>query len=547
MKSFFTGILTSVLIFSCFAIGYAQQNATENNSFTPNERPKLVVGIVIDQMRYEYLPRYWDKFGEGGFKRLVNNGYLFTNSHYNYFPTYTGPGHASIYTGTTPSVHGIVGNSWYNRILDENIYCVSDSTVRMVGGSGEEGRMSPEHLIGTTVTDELKKAIPEAKVIAVSIKDRAAVLPGGHLADGAFWYNYSSGNFITSTWYMQTLPSWLKAFNNKNLPQKYSQQVWKPLLPLNAYTESNIDSSPYESAFEGEDAPVFPHEMNGSLERIITSPFGNELVAELAKAAVKGTNLGEDEATDFLAVSFSSTDYVGHRFGPNSIEVEDTYLRLDNVIAGLLTFLDEQVGKGNYLLFLTSDHGAVQVPASLIDRHLPGGYFNSEMVVDSLRGYLKTQYGDENWIVEYENQQVYLNRELIKKKDIYLELLQVDVAQFLRRFDGVAATNTAYNFATIGYSEGLPETYQNGFYYGRSGDVYIQLKRGWLDSSYRKGTSHGSPYNYDTHVPLIFYGWRIPNGMTDNKTVIPQIAPTVAHMLHIQFPSGATNKLLEFK
>ncbi len=546
MKYFHSAAITSIIICWYTAFCFGQQKEVET-AFTPNERPKLVVGIVVDQMRYEYLPRFWDKFGEGGFKRLVQNGYLFTNNYYNYFPTYTGPGHASIYTGTTPSVHGIVGNGWYNRALNEDVYCVSDSTVRMVGGSGRAGRMSPEKLISTTVTDELKKAVPGAKVISVSIKDRSAVLPGGHLADGAFWYNYNSGNFITSTWYMEELPSWLKAFNKKNLPQKYSQKIWRPLLPLEEYTESNIDSSPYEAAFSGEAAPVFPHEMNGSLERIITSPFGNTLVAQLAKAAVKGVNLGADEATDFLAVSFSSTDYVGHRFGPNSIEVADTYLRLDYVIAELLTFLDKQVGEGNYLLFLTADHGAVQVPASLMDRHLPGGYFNSEMAIDSLKGYLKNRYGDENWIVGYKNQQVYLNRELVKKKDIYLELLQVEAAQFLRRFDGVAATNTAYNFAMVGYSEGLAEIYQNGFYYGRSGDVYIQLKPGWLDSNYRKGTSHGSPYNYDTHVPLIFYGWHIPKGMTDNKTVIPQIAPTVAQMLHIQFPSGATNKLLEFE
>lgn len=519
----------------------------QTKDFTPDNRPKLVVGIVVDQMRYEYIPRFWDKFGEGGFKRLVNSGYLFKNAHYNYFPTYTGPGHASVYTGTTPAHHGIVGNEWYSRSLRDDVYCVADTTVRMVGGTGEAGQMSPANLLSTTITDEVKKGIDGSKVIAVSIKDRASVLPGGHLADGAFWYNYDTGEFISSTWYMQNLPGWLQTFNDRDLPQQYSQQVWKTLLPIDEYTESNADDSPYEGAFEGESAPVFPHEMNGSLSRIITSPYGNILVKELAKAAVNGASLGADEATDFLAVSFSSTDYVGHRFGPNSIEVADTYLKLDKALADLLSFLDEKVGKGNYLVFLTADHGAVQNPGSLAARGLPGGYFNSDEAMDSLQIFLQNKYGEGEWVLEYENQQVYLNRDLIEKEGLYLELVELRVGQFLKQFEGVVTTNTGYNYATISYSGNLDATYQKGYHPKRSGDVYIQLKPGWLDSSRRTGTSHGSPYNYDTHVPLIFYGWHIPAGRSKEMVVIPQAAPTVAEMLNIQFPSAATTHLLEFK
>jgi len=519
----------------------------QDAAFTPDNRPKLVVGIVIDQMRYEYIPRFWDKFEDGGFKRLVNQGYLFKNMHYNYFPTYTAPGHASIYTGTTPAVHGIVGNNWYSRKLSQSIYCVDDSTVSTVGGAGGAGHMSPENLLSTTITDEFKKAVEGGRVIAVSVKDRASVLPGGHLADGAFWYDSDTGNFISSTWYMKKLPQWLQIFNKRNLPQKYSRQQWETLLPLDQYTKSNADNSPYEGVFEGESAPVFPHKMDSSLSRIITSPFGNKLVAELTKAAVSGADLGSGDAPDFLTISFSSTDYIGHRFGPNSIEVADTYLRLDRTLADLLTFLDQQVGKGNYLLFLTADHGAVQNPASLADRGLPGGYFDRQTAIDSLKGFLQEKYGEGEWVLDYKNQQVYLNRDLIDKKDLYLELVQLRAGQFLKRFEGISTTNTSYNFATVDYSEGLEHIYQNGFHYNRSGDVYIQLKPGWLDTSYKKGTSHGSPYNYGTHVPLIFYGWHISPGRSKEKVVIPQIAPTVADMLNIQFPSGATTKLLEFK
>lgn len=531
-----------ILLFLISSVGKAQ-----NTSFNPADRPKLVVGVVIDQMRYEYLTRFWDKFGDGGFKRLVNQGHLFTNAHYNYFPTYTGPGHASIYTGTTPATHGIVGNEWYSRKIDQDLYCVADPNVRMVGGSGKAGRRSPRNLLSTTITDEVKKAVAGSKVYGISIKDRASILPAGHLADGAFWYNYDTGNFITSTWYMQRIPAWLKTFNDKNWPQQFSQKVWKSLLPIQEYTESNIDNSRYEAAFKGESGPVFPHSMGGSLSRIITSPYGNTLIAKLAKATVKGAGLGVDQQTDFLTVSFSSTDYVGHRFGPRSIEVADTYLRLDKTLAGLLTFLDQQVGKGNYLLFLTADHGAVQVPASLMDRNLPGGYFNSEVVIDSLKTFLHQRYGKGDWVIDYENQQVYLNHELIDKKGKYLELIQLRSAQFLKQFEGVSSTNTAYNYATVSYASGLDALYQNGFNYNRSGDVYIQLKPGWLDSSSHKGTSHGSPYNYDTHVPVIFYGWHIEPDVTDEKIVIPQIAPTIADMLNVQFPSGATTNLLDLE
>lgn len=539
-----------LLLFSILLIGlpaYGQQLSGNKKAFKPNNRPKLVIGIVVDQMRYDFLLQYWDKFGEDGFKRLVNEGFLFTNHHYNYFPTYTAPGHASIYTGATPSMHGIIGNSWYSRKIGDDLFCIADSTVETVGSSIDQ-KGSPVHLLTTTVTDELKKNLSQAKVISISIKGRSAILSGGHLADGAFWYDDDkTGDFITSSWYMNELPPWLKEFNEKNLSQKYSHQTWKSLLDLEDYIESNPDDSPYEIPFEGARKPTFPHHMAGSLERIRTSPFGNILLAELAKATVKGADLGGDKVPDFLAVSFSSTDYVGHRFGPNSIEVADTYLRLDRVLANLLKFLDKKVGKGNYLLFLTADHGAVEVPASLADRGLPGGYVNMGKIFGSLMEFIKNKYEKGQWVLEYENQQIYLNRKLARNKGVDIIQMQSDIAQFIRQFDGIVSTNTAHNFGTLKYSEGLAEMYQNGFYEKRSGDIYIQLKPGWIEGTSTKGTSHGSPYNYDTHVPLIFYGWHVPQGITSRKTVVTQIAPTLSNMLHLTFPSGSKASILKFK
>lgn len=529
----------------------AQENPENNETTLNNDGPKLVVGIVVDQMRYDYLPMYWDKFGEGGFKRLINQGYSFANNHYNYFPTYTGPGHAAIYTGTTPSVNGIVGNDWYDRSLGESVYVVSDTTVDPVGTDLDAGKMSPNNLWSTTVTDQLKLASPDSKVIAVSIKDRAAVLPGGHLADGAFWYEGEEGNFITSSWYRDALPDWVQSFNEEGLARKLSNKTWETLLAMDQYTESNPDDTPYEGAFGKEDAPVFPHKLSDytkdSYNIVKSSPFGNTLLEEFAKKAIAGEKLGTDNITDFLAVSFSSTDYVGHQFGPHSVELEDTYLRLDKDLADLFDYLDKKVGKGNYMVMLTADHGVVDVPAELMDKGLPGGYFDSDEAMAQLSDYLNAAYGDGKWVEHYINQQVYLNRELVEEQDVSLADMQKDAANFLRGLDGVQSTNTATNFEYKDYINGLQANYQNGFHYDRSGDVYIELKPGWLDSSYRTGTSHGSPYNYDTHVPLLFYGWNVPHGKTSQKTIITQIAPTISAMLNIDYPSGSKAKVLEFE
>ena len=540
------GIFLMLLMF--ISTGWAQETTSTESAA---DNPKLVVGIVVDQLRYDYIPLYWDKFEEDGFKRLVEQGFSFNNNHFNYFPTYTGPGHASVYTGATPSVNGIVGNAWYDRNIDRSMYVVSDSTVSPIGTDSDAGKMSPRNLLSTTVTDELKSASPESKVIAVSIKDRGAVLPAGHLGDAAYWYEGETGNFVSSSWYVSELPEWLRDFNDRELAKDFASRTWETLLPMDQYTESSADNRPYEGTFENEDAPVFPHNLGanrGDEYGIISStPFGNTLIAELAKSAIEGEDLGSGDVTDFLSVSFSSTDYVGHMYGPHSVELQDTYLRLDRNIAGLLDYLDQQVGKGNYLVMLTSDHGVVDVPQELIDKNLPGGYFDSDKAVDELEEFLKTEFGNEEWVEDYTNQQVYLDRNLVDENGLSLRVVQQKAADFLLQFEGVKSTNTAYNYQYERYNSGQEAMYQRGFLYDRSGDVFIQLKSGWLDSDYPTGTSHGSPYNYDTHVPLLFYGWNVPEGETSRKTAIPQIAPTISNMLNIPLPSGSEANILQFE
>lgn len=527
------------------------QNQSESKDYEPDNRPKLVVGIVVDQMRYEYIDRFWDDFGENGFKRMINEGFNFANHHFNYFPTYTGPGHAAIYTGATPSINGIVGNSWFDRKLGRNMYVVEDTSVATVGGSGEVGQMSPANLKSTTVSDVLKKVSKQSKVVAVSLKDRGAVLPAGHSGDMAFWYDSDQGSFVSSSWYLDEMPAWANSFNEDGAARNYSKSTWETLLPMDQYEESNADDSPYEGSFSWEERPVFPHELgkddSGTYWTITTSPFGNTLVKDFAKRAIDGEQLGQDAITDLLAISFSSTDYVGHQFGPHSVEVQDTYLRLDRDLADLFATLDEKVGQGNYTVFLTADHGAVDVPAELMDKGLPGGYVDSDAISKALTKFLADRYGNEEWIRALANQQVYLDRELAQQKGISLKQMQEEIAEFLLQFDGVLSTNTAYNFRNKNYASGLQAMYQNGFNYDRSGDVYMQLKPGWLVSSYRTGTSHGSPFSYDTHVPMLFFGWGIPHGHTYEKTVVTQLAPTLSTMLHIPLTNGTEAQPLEFE
>ncbi|MBF9252906.1 alkaline phosphatase family protein [Pontibacter sp. 172403-2] len=517
----------------------------------PLPRPKLVVGIVVDQMRYDYLFRYWNKYGNDGFKRLVTQGYNFKNNHYNYVPTYTGPGHASIYTGSIPALNGIIGNDWYNRQTGTTIYCVEDKTVQTVGSTSDAGQMSPANLLTTTITDELRLATNMgAKVIGVALKDRGSILPAGHLANAAYWFDSPTGNWITSTYYENELPAWVQTFNNRKLADKYLSQPWTTLLPIAEYTESTPDNEPWEGLFSGEKQPVFPHNLpalrGNDYELIRSVPVGNTLTKDFALAALEAENLGKGAQTDFLTVSFSSTDYVGHRFGPNSVEAEDVFLRLDKEIAELITAAEQQAGKGNVLFFLTADHGAAHVPAFLTANKVPAGVANGSIIRDSVDTYLDKVYGSGDWVERYINQQLYLNRNLIHSKKINTAEVQERVARYVMRFEAVASAITATALQTNNWSEGMMGRVENGYNPQRSGDVVVVLQPGWFEGgAHPTGTTHGSYSNYDTHVPLIWYGWKVQPGESSVKTETTDIAPTIASWLYIQEPSGSVGKPLQ--
>jgi predicted AlkP superfamily pyrophosphatase or phosphodiesterase len=513
-------------------------------------QPKLVIGIVCDQMRFDYVYRFWNKLGNDGFKRLLSQGYECRNTNYNYCPTYTGPGHASIYTGTTPAVHGIIANDWLDRDAGKSVYCVQDDNAKSVGTDAAGGKKSPRRMLSTTMGTQLRIATNNgSKVFGIALKDRAAILPAGHTANGAFWFDNTTGKFISSDFYMNALPAWLNTFNDRKLAQQYLTQSWTTLLPIDQYTESLPDDSPYEGKYVGENAPVFPHDIpklmdaNGKLDMIKAVPGGNTITRDLAQALIMGENLGKGKFTDFLAVSFSSTDYIGHMYGPQSIEVEDCYLRMDQELAEFLKFIDNWVGKNNALVFLTADHGAVENPQFLMDAGVPGGFFREDIVEDSLKKNLKRVYGD-TLIWGMTNDQVYFNNKTIEAKGINHSELERYVANFILRFPGVASTMTATDLAANEYTETPKHLVQKGFYFRRSGDVAIILNPGWIsDWGRTTGTTHGTAWSYDTHVPLYWWGWKVKSGKsTDDPINIVDIAPTVCQMLNIQNPNGCTGK-----
>lgn len=512
---------------------------------TAQDQPQLVLGIIVDQMRYDYLYRYWNDYGDKGFKRLLKEGYVAHDGQYQYAPTFTGPGHASVYTGSSPNVHGIIGNSWYQRSEKKQVNCVGDPNANTVGAESREGHFSPHRLLSTTLGDQMKLASNNrSKVYSISIKNRGAVLPGGHMPDGAFWYDNSNGKFITSDYYMQTLPTWLTAFNDRKLVDEYMNGSWETLLPLAEYEESLPDGKTHEKPFPNTELAQFPYNLRkiGSTKRfgightpytlLPSTPFGNSILVDLAKELINKEAMGTDSIVDLLAISFSSTDYVGHQFGSHSVEVQDIYIRLDRLLGEFLDHLDQSIGLNNTLVFLTADHAAADEPGYAP----PAGYFQEAEFEDSLRRHLTNSEGLDV-IESLVNQQIYF------QKNIPLNQTQLEarVRSFALSFPGIHNVISLSDFSSCISDQDICDKIREGIMPVRSGDLYIQLHPGWISQSYEKGgTTHGSPYNYDTHVPIIFFGWKIHLANDYHRIWVKDITPTIAAMLKISRPSGCT-------
>ena len=514
------------------------------------DSPKLVVGIVVDQMCYEYLYRYYDKFCDGGFRLLMDEGTNCRNVRYNYIPTYTGPGHASIYTGTTPSNHGIVGNDWYSREDHAEVNCVEDSTVFPVGAGSKSGQFSPARLKANTITDQLKLTYPNAKVVSMSIKNRGAILPGGHLSDGSYWYDFASGHFVTSTFYTNELPQWVNTFNEKKYPDKYLKETWNPIMDLGAYAESGPDDTPYEHLLPGKTTPTFPYDLkamtNDSLDYDLftATPFADTYLTDFAIEAMKSEDMGKDNQTDMLCISYSTPDIIGHAFGPYSVEIEDTYVRLDLDLKKLIKEIEAHIGSKDYVIFLTADHAVVPVPQYLTDKKLPGGYFFIDEQMAALKLKLITQFGD-SLIEHQDNLNIYLNHETIKSKGINLVEAQNFIAAEVQTWQGVKRSFTASQLYGAAVDAEWMDMVRKGVHHQESGDVVFILEPGYLPKSTdseaaRKGTSHGSAFSYDTHVPLLWYGKNVPDQELFDDIEITDISATLTHLLYLQRANALT-------
>ncbi|MCD8538840.1 MAG: alkaline phosphatase family protein [Leadbetterella sp.] len=504
---------------------------------TAPAKPKLVVGIIVDQMRDEYLHRFSGKFSSGGFKRMMGEGFTCRNNHYHYASTVTGPGHTHVFTGSSPAISGIVGNDWYEKPIGKEMYVASDSTVSLVGeGKASAGKMSPRNLKVTTITDQLRVATQfRSKVVGVAFKDRGAIMPAGHTGQ-AYWFDGSSANWITSTYYRNELPQWVKDFNARKLPAEYTAQKWEYLFPDYDYAESEDDDQPYEAALSGEKSAIFPHTLTS--ESFTTSYFSSKLTREFAMAAVENENLGGGPVTDFLTISFSGPDYAGHAFGPQSKEIQDVYLRLDREIEQLLNYLDKKLGKGTYTVFLSADHAVANIPAFNMKNNIPAGVFIGKELQRLAQRALEKRYGDSKMVEFYDNYQVYLNREVMAKRNLTIDEITETLQSELSLKEGIY---TVVNIAE-GKVNSVPEYYQkkltNLYNPKRSGEIMILPEPAWFEGGV-KGTTHGTMYSYDTHVPLLFFGWGVNHGETVRPTYISDIAPTVAMLLKILEPNGS--------
>jgi predicted AlkP superfamily pyrophosphatase or phosphodiesterase len=518
----------------------------QNHKKIPPDKPKLIVGIVLGQMRYDYLFRYWDKLGQGGFKRLVNEGTFCKDANYNYLYTQNSPGYATISTGAMPSVHGIVADQWYDRLKNKTIICTEDDAYSTTGGSYDVGRRSPLQLLSSTIGDELRISNNfKSKVISISLDAEASILSAGHTATGAYWYDKENGNWVTSSYYADSIPAWVTKFNQKKFPDIYLDHQWETLMPISSYTESLADNSEYEVGINKQ--RTFPYNLstisrksNGkrNYDLLKYTPFGNNYTKDFAISAIVEENLGKHDYPDVILIGFSASEYIGRLYGANSVEMEDIFLRLDKDLEHFLSFIDENIGFENTLLYLTADHGIAIIPKYLEANGVPSGIFNQNQAMSLLGSYLNVLYGKGEWIKLYSNQQIYLNQNLIEDSKLSLEAFQTTVAQFMVQFTGVANTMTTSTLQKSNFTSGIFYKMQNSYNQKRTGDVILNLEPGWIDMS-ENATLPNSSYSYDAHVPLIWYGWKIPRKTIYQAVDITSIAPTISGFLDILSPNGS--------
>lgn len=525
---------------------FGQQSKTSSP-----QRPKLVVGMVVDQMRWDFLYRYYDRYGTGGFRRILNDGFSCENAMINHIPSFTAVGHATIFTGSVPAIDGIAGNDWTDQLTGKHYYCTDDSTVNSVGApNAVDGKMSPRNLVVSTITDELRLATNfQSRVVGISLKDRASILPAGHTGNAAFWLDDSTGHFITSSYYMKQLPDWVVKFNDKKRINQLIEKGWNTLYPINTYKQSDADNKQYEGKFTGETASSFPHELKTIYAKnkysFRPTPFGNTLTLEFAREALDAYQLGRGVATDFLTINVASTDYVGHQFGPNSIEIEDTYLRLDKELAEFFQMLDSKIGKGQWLFFLTADHGVAHNIDFMKEHELPADFWYNTRLADSLNKMLTEKFQVSSLVRSITNYQVNFDLNKIAAGNLNFDAIKNATVDYLMRQPGISFAANMDFIGRYPIPRRLQEMMINGYYFKRSGQVQIILNPAWYDAYSKTGSTHGTWNPYDTHIPLVWYGWGVKAGKLNREVYMTDIAPTLAAMLHIQMPNGCIGHVIE--
>ncbi|MCA1756817.1 MAG: alkaline phosphatase family protein [Bacteroidales bacterium] len=517
-------------------------------AYIPPDRPKLVVTLVMEQFRYDFIDRFSNRFGEGGFKMIINEGTYCRNASYDFFSTQSAPAHATLSTGTDPRFHGIIADSWYHPLRDAVVYCTSDSEVNPVGGSFENGLQSPVNMFPSTFSDELEMSTNgKSKVFGVSMRDHAAILGAGHAADAAYWFDDRSGTWMSSTHYIDSLPDWVRKFNEMNLPETYLSAGWTTLLPVEEYNGSISDTASWEIGIGGK--TLFPYrfdkgrasglrrgnETDYSLLPLI--PAGNTFTNDFAIRLIEEEQLGADDITDFLMIGYPVTDNIGHLFGPSSVEMADAVIRFDRDLAHLINFLNEKIGKKNYLLCFTAAHGVAGVPELLADSKVPSGRFSQNQALTLLRSYLNVIYGEGSWVKGYYEKQIYLNRTLIEDARLDLDEMQQTASRFLTQFSGVASAVPGSVIETGDFTRGYFRSIRNSYDPSRSGDIIINLKPGWIESG-NFVTNHNSPYEYDIHVPLIWYGYTVNRMSVTRKVNMNEVAATLSALCRIQVPNA---------
>ena len=538
---------TIIILFISVIIKISGQGA-----YLPPDKPRLVIGIVVEQLKYDQLEKFRDRLGENGIKRLINEGTYFRNASFEYMLTQSAPGHATISTGTEPSVHGITSDNWYVPLKNELIYCTNDISVNPVGGSFESGLHSPVNLQASTFSDELEMATKKkAKVFGVGIRESSSILSTGHAADGAYWFDKTTGTWMSSSYYIDSLPVWVNDFNAMKFADSYLNSIWTMSRPTEIYADCLPDSNKFEAGFNG--ISYFPYDLkkirakgfNNSktdFSLLQETPMGNSLTTSFAIRLIEKEKLGKDDVTDYLSICYTATDYIGHRFGPSSVEMGDAILRLDDDIKNLLVFLNDSIGKRNVLIYFTSAHGISEIPAVLEQSRIPAGYFKQNQALQLLRSYLNAVYGEGDWVKGYSERQVFLNRTLIEDARLSLEDVQKKVARFLVQFTGVAAAYPYYAFEANDFGNGNLKRIINNFNPQRSGDVIVTLNPGWVEKEGDFVTNHNSPYEYDSHVPLIWYGWTVNRATVNRKVNMTDIAATLSSLCKIPYPNACTGE-----